>query len=236
MSNNETETPAETSNQETTVQTQTESPDKDIKTITANLHILREQTKELEDMIHKLEDQFRHARGTGDVYEQAKAATTLAEVKPVFKREPRQRHQDPKNEVVNALRGVSLSINQVSKATGISVSRVADVIRALRVEHKIANVGSEDFPKWTYRIGDSAPPHELNSEVKRLIQERPMSTQELIEITGARLTRVSGALVALQRSENQLLNLGSQRRARWFLVGDNVVLAKLPPKGGHSNS
>lgn len=218
--------------------TATEDTSKNIETITNNLHIVKEQTKELEDMIHRLEDQLKHARGTGDVQEQARAAVAVAEVKPVIKTPPihRPRKADSKSEVAKALRGNSFNTAQTAKATGLSLGKVSEAIRALRQERRVANVGSEDFPKWTLRIGDDTSTSELNAEIKRLIMDRPMTTQELIETTGARLARVSGALIALQRTENQLLNLGSQRRAKWFLVSDKIVLAKLPPKTGGSGS
>jgi DNA-binding transcriptional regulator GbsR (MarR family) len=225
----------ETSNQESTMATATASIEPNINLISTNLHIVKEQAKELEDMIHQLEDQLKHARGTGDVAEQARAAVAAAEarptpVKPVPQPRP-QRRLDPKSEVAKVLRGNSFNTAQIAKATGLSIGKSAEALRALKAERKVANVGSEDFPRWTYRIGDETSAQELNAEVKRLIEDRPMTTQELIETTGARLARVSGALIALQRTEKQLLNLGTQRRAKWFLVSDRVTLARLPPKG-----
>lgn len=204
-----------------------------IDVITANLHIVKEQTKELEDMIGNLEQQLKLARGTGDLAAQASAAVAVEEAKPTPVRQvqTRRRHE-PKSEVLRALRGNTFNIAQIAKATGITTGKIADAVKALKADRKVANVGSEDFPLWTARVGDSTSAAELNAEVKRLIQDRPMTTQELIETTGARLARVSGALIALQRTENQLLNLGTPRRAKWFLVSDRVVLAKLPPKGG----
>jgi len=118
----------------------------------------------------------------------------------------------------------------ISKATGLSINKVTEALRSLRAEEKVVNVGSEDFPQWTVRVGDRASTQELNAEVKRLITERPMTTQELMYFTGARLSRVSGALIALQRTEERLLNRGTARRAKWFLVDTKATVSKLAPK------
>lgn len=126
-----------------------------------------------------------------------------------------------------------MSVTQIARITGISVGKVADELKNLRKQERVANMGSVDSPLWTLRMGDHTSTRELTAEVKRLIMEKPMSTHELIEVTGARLSRVSGALVHLQRTEQQLLNLGTARRAKWFLVRPDVVLAKLQPKGGN---
>lgn len=206
-------------NTETTTENQEKKVDTvDFEQIEQNLHIVQEQVKELEQALTR-------ARGTGDHTEKAKA---LTEKRPVG-RPPKVK--DPKALIERVLRGQSLNVAGIAKATGMQTTKIVEVVKALKHDKKIANVGSEDFPKWTYRIGDHTETQALINEVKRLISERPMSTQELLDVTGARLTRVSGALVHLQRTETQLLNLGTQRRARWFLVGEGVTLAKLPPKG-----
>lgn len=195
-------------------ETTTINPDE----IEANLSIVREQTKELDAAIKELEDRLRLVRGTRDVTEEAKAARPVG------------RPRKPTTQVVHALHGASMNVAQVAKATGLSVGKAAEAVKAMRTEKKVANMGSEDFPLWTMRIGDNTSAPELNVEVKRLITERPMTMQELLDITGARLSRISGALIALQRTENQLLNLGTQRRAKWFLVRDGATVSRVAAK------
>lgn len=126
-----------------------------------------------------------------------------------------------------------MNIPQVAKATGLSIGKTTEAIRVLRQDRRIANVGSEDFPQWTLRIGDDTSTKELHAEVSRLIHERPMTMQELVDFTGARMSRISGVLVQIQRSEGQrVLNLGSARRARWLLLSENTKVANLTPKSG----
>lgn len=216
------------SNTETATQNQENKRDMDtvnFDQIAANLHIVQEQVKELEHALSL-------ARGTGDHTEKAEQAAKeqapLKEKRPVG-RPPKVK--DPRSLIEKVLHGQSLNVAGIAKATGMQTAKITEAVKTLKHDKKIANVGSEDFPKWTYRIGDHTETQVLINEIKRLISERPMSTQELLDVTGARLTRVSGALVHLQRTETQLLNLGTQRRARWFLVGEGVTLAKLPPKG-----
>jgi len=204
--------------QETTVEMQTE---KSVELIQANLHIVQEQAKELEAQALELIEKLQIARGTGDHTEQAKTAR-----QPRQARAPRQ----PKEQVEAALKGVSMNIMHIAKATGLSVNKVTEAIRTLRSDQRVVNVGSEDFPQWTARIGDHASTKDLNAEIRRLIAERPMTTQELMHFTGARLSRVSGALIALQRSDMQLLNRGTARRAKWFTVDPKAVVSRLPAK------
>lgn len=214
-----------------------------IDTIIANLHIVREQAKELEHEVDQLEGRLRVARGTGDVTKeaaQATATTVAAAAIPamiaVTQRIPvAQLHiPRPQTQVERAIRGQSLNVAQISKATGLAAGKVSDRIKQLRQDRRVANTGSEDFPRWTLRIGDSTSTQQLTAEVKRLVIERPMTTQELVEITGARMSRVSGSLIHLQRTEDRLLNLGTARRAKWFLVSAGVTMAKLAPKASNA--
>ena len=216
MLNNTTvsETAANENKKESSNMDTQKNPVIDLAAIQANLHIVQEQAKELEAQAEELLGKLRKARGTGDVTEQAKAA-----------RKPRQ----PKEQVEATLRGVSMNIAHISKATALSVNKVMEAVRSLRSEEKVVNVGSEDFPQWTVRIGDQASTQALNAEVKRLITERPMTTQELMHFTGARLSRTSGALIQLQRSV-RVLNRGTARRAKWFLVDDRATDARLATK------
>lgn len=198
--------------------------DLDLETITANLHIVREQAKELEAAVHEMEDRLKAARGTGD---HTVAAAAAVEVTRTKRKYVKRDVSDPGALIEGVIRGASLNSHQISRLTNLSAGKVSMAMRILRATGKVINVGSEDFPKWTLRVGDNTSTTLLTSEVKRLIEDRPMTTQELLETTGARLSRVSGALVALQRDGNQLLNLGTQRRAKWFMVKEGVAFSKV---------
>ncbi len=224
--NDNTETKGEPVNMDTQQETTVINPN-EIALIEANLRIVQDQAKELEEHTADLLARLKLSRGTGDVTEDAKIAQQVRTARlPRQARPPRQ----PKEQVEATLHGVSMNIPHIAKATGLSINKVTEAVRSLRADQKIVNVGSEDFPQWTYKIGDKAGTQELNAEVKRLITERPMTTQELMHFTGARLSRVSGALINLQRTEERLLNRGTARRAKWFLVDDRAVVSRLPPK------
>lgn len=221
-----TENQGETSHMDTQQDTAIIDPN-EFTRIEANLRIVQEQAKELEEHTADLLARLKLSRGTGDVTEEAKVAQQVKTARmPRQARPPRQ----PKEQVEAVLRGTSMNIPHISKATGLSINKVTEAVRSLRADQKIVNVGSEDFPQWTVRVGDNASTKDLNAEVHRLINERPMTTQELMHFTGARLSRVSGALIQLQRTE-RVLNRGTARRAKWFMVDERAVDARLPPKG-----
>lgn len=153
------------------------------------------------------------ARGTKDLTRQAERAvqeTTEAGVERCLRRE-------------------SLTTLQIGKALGLPLDKVDQVIKQLHQEHRVWNVGSAEYPVWTWRIGDETPLPELVALVRRLISERPMSTKELSAATGARYTRTDGAIITLRRSEvpDKILNLGTARSARWFLVPESARSASL---------
>lgn len=221
--------------------------DKEVSMLMANIHIVREQAKELEQAAAELESRLRIARGTNDLTEQAQRASGMhATVEPqelevvkgekprpiLRKPEPKREAASPKLQAEALLRDNSLTTSQLAKRLGLPVGRVAELVREFKKEKRLANVGSADFPMWTLRIGNQVTTPELTRNVRRLITERPMTTQELVDVTGAQMSRVSGVMVHFQRTEKQLYNLGTQRRARWFLLGDGVTLSRLPPKGG----
>lgn len=69
-----------------------------------------------------------------------------------------------------------------------------------------------------YWVGDDGPTDELKAAILRCIQGNPNGTtfQEILQATGARGNRVSGAIVKLQRDGHRIKNLGDQRVARWW--------------------
>lgn len=165
----------------------------------------------------------RIARGTSDVANEA--ALAVAQVAPAPAPEPTLRDR-----IEEVLRGASLELPALARAVGEPVGRVTAEMRGLIRAGAVSNVGLAEHPIWTWKIGDSTTPAELNATVLRLISERPMSTRDLTQATGARFTRVGGAVVAIQRSGRQILNLGHGRAGMWFVVSENARDARLATK------
>ncbi len=191
-----------------------------IDQINNTLTIAREQAKELERVVLEFENRLKQVQGTRDVTEQAKEARRVAQQDVQIQEE---RPADLRGRMEQALKRESLTPAQISRTTGESLGPVADMLKLMKQKDLVYNVGSQEYPLWTYRIGDNTSTPELMKTIRRLISERPMTTRELIDATGARMSRVSGAMVAMLRGkEFQILNMGHKRVARWFLVSDQV--------------
>lgn len=201
---------------------------KEVDAIVAKLEIVRSEVKKLEDETKRLEENLKSARGTGDHTEKAVEAVRQAQV-PQVPQVPRVVPPTLRDRIKTALLRESLSIGQLSKALNETPGRVSDEMRTLRSQGQVYNVGNADNPMWTWRIGDNTDTRILLEAIRRLISERPMTTKELAEATGARISRVGGVLVAIQRSDDQIFNLGNKHTARWFLAS-GAQRANLPPK------
>jgi hypothetical protein len=121
------------------------------------------------------------------------------------------------------------TLDEIAKEVNAPLLKVSEAMEGLKKQGKIHNVGSEDRQMWTWRPGDVVPASELEAYVRRLISWAPMTLIELIAATGARNSRVSGAVVAIQRSGEPPVDLGSGGRARWFLM-TKYRDARLDPK------
>lgn len=110
----------------------------------------------------------------------------------------------------------------LAKALNESSDAVNAVLKTLRPH--LYNAGSDRLPMWFWVCGDACSVPEVNVAVAALIRFRPMTFLELLEATKARAGRVSGAITELKKTckDGQLINLGSGRRARWFVVPDPV--------------
>jgi hypothetical protein len=60
----------------------------------------------------------------------------------------------------------------------------------------------------------------LAQAVEQLIRLRPMSLRELMAATGARMGRVSGVLIRLQRQGRPVENRGNARHGLWFMAAE----------------
>lgn len=206
----------------------------DIEQIEQTLQMARQQARNLEKAVEEMEQRVKLARGTAqdltlqaEVAKNATPTVTLPVPKPATVVKPPTLRQ----RVEGLIRQSSMSVGQLVKHLGVPQAPINDILNKLKEEKAVYNTGTEEYPLWTYVIGDNTPTPEVNRLVRRLVTERPMTLKELVAATGARLSRVSGAVVHLQRTEKQLFNLGVPRAARWFLVTDKAQVTRLPPKG-----
>lgn len=73
-------------------------------------------------------------------------------------------------------------------------------------------------PARPYFIGDATDTPTLIHTIERCISDRPRTLPELIELTGARRNRISGALVKLQvKRPGSVKNAGTNARALWWI-------------------
>lgn len=188
----------------------------DVENIEATLSAMQEQVTRLQQELTKV-----RAKGTGDLTAQAAAAVAqVAREMPAPKPGITVR-------IESVLRDKIMTLNALAKEIGESSSKTNTALRSMR--KNLANVGTPTCARWTWRVGPQATAAELISAVRRLIMDQPLTTAELVASTGCSVQRVSGAMVALQRSA-KVLNLGSTSRGRWFLVPESARDARLPPK------
>jgi hypothetical protein len=80
-------------------------------------------------------------------------------------------------------------------------------------------------PHW---VGDDGPTGELLLVVHRLLLERPLTFQDLLEQTGARDNRIKGVIMRLQREGVQVVDVAPEGtgKALWFIPSE-AVMARL---------
>ncbi len=72
-------------------------------------------------------------------------------------------------------------------------------------------------------VGDESSTAELMTTVQRLITERPSTFRELLDATGARDNRIKGVIMRLQRDGLDVVNLGNEARALWFIPNPELL-------------
>lgn len=176
------------------------------------------------------------ARGTEDHGDAARAAVAQVanDAQVTIPVTPTVREPTLRERLEAALRTESLDIEKLARVLKTTPGKVAEILRPLKKVGQVANVGTEDHPIWTWRLGDQCTTAELIAWVRRMIAERPMTTRELADASGAKFTRVGGAVVAIQRAPgegNKILDLDPLRHTkRWFLVTAQMRDARLQPK------
>jgi hypothetical protein len=165
---------------------------------------------DLKQQIKDLEARLALARGTQDNIEAPKK-------------------MDIGTKIEMALRSHIFTTEELAKAVGEPVAKVQEKLKSIR--KNLADVGTPDLARWVWRIGDDTPASELRDLVARLIEGHAMTTAELTRITGARMSRVNGVIVDLQRTPDvQIYDLGSKFRAKWIILPKAARPANLPPK------
>lgn len=155
------------------------------------------------ERIEKIRAELNLARGTDDVTDAARAA--VAATPPLAER------------VERALRSGIWSLADLCHEVKAPPGPVGKALKRAREARQVFNVGSEDRPRWTWIPGDAVETQELYAHIERLITDRPFWFAELLDATGARRGRVSGAIVSFQHAGRKVMNLGTEARARWFM-------------------
>ena len=168
------------------------------------------------------EDEMGEEDRPMSAFDEELASTDLG-LPPVVDISPQARFADLKRRIEIALTRESLTTDKLARAVGESLDKVVDALRTLRAESRVYNVGMGDAPLWTWRIGDHTDTQDLKKLVVRLLMERPMTTRELANATGARMSRVGGVMVDIQRGNYEVINLGHGHTGRWYITATAAV-------------
>lgn len=175
---------------------------------------LREETDRRFDQL------LESVRGSSDLAEPARQARATSAKSDGRKQVPLVER------VLDALVGpdAPMSTEDLASYLETDQKKVAKEVASLVEESKVFNVAPVGIREelWIGVVGDATPTPELNAHVFRLLMLRPFAFSELMQVTGARRGRVSGAIVELQKGHGpkgyELRNVGSATAFRWHLV------------------
>ena len=124
--------------------------------------------------------------------------------------------------------GKEIDLHAVAERIRAQTVRLAEDAREIdRLEKQLRLVrGTRDLKARStteYHVGDDGPTSELYDVVLRMLQERPMTLQALIDETGARANRLKGVVWRLQMNEKRVVNLGTDTKAIWFICSEEVA-------------
>lgn len=128
--------------------------------------------------------------------------------------------------VLDACTARPMTQTQIARhlGTAAGVGVLTPIIENLYGQGLLANVGTDQHPRWMTRVGDHAPPERLEATIRCLCSGAPRTLQELIDLTGARQPRVNGARLQLERNGEKIVNLGSGKFARWYVLHPRLRL------------
>lgn len=189
----------------------------ELEHIEAVISAARDRAKALQAEVDRLEQSLKLARGTGDQVEAAQHAVQMARP-PILAR------------MESVLREAPMDAEALSRALGDAPARVAEVLQSAATSGLVYNVGRADKPVWTWRIGPGSGPATIRGAVMRLISYQPMTFSELKAATGCSDNQVQGALIEIRRKVPLIHNLGTHAKARYFILPEDALDAKLQPK------
>jgi len=193
---------------------------------------LAQRVDQLQAQVEKLSKELSLARGTGDVQEQARKAVATTRKPKAAKTEepPRKRTMTLLEAIEQTLKEKPTSMEQLSRQFHTPLDRVMKAMTG--VKDKVHNIGTPERDRWVWKVGDETSTKDLRKLVYAIISYNPVSTLELSKATGARLGRISGCIVDLQRT-HKVYNLGSPRRARWFILPEEAKITTVAPQTPH---
>ena len=133
----------------------------------------------------------------------------------------RQKKGKAMNKDVRTEADISTRLNKLHE----DAKRLADEAAELQQKLRIAR-GTRDLKpvsKTTYFVGDDGPTPELYAAIERMLRQKSMTFQELLDETGARANRIKGVLMRILRDEKPLVNLGNERKALWRIADPSMV-------------
>ncbi len=102
-------------------------------------------------------------------------------------------------QIENLLRTGPKFTTDLAKLTETPKEEIQELLQRLQHEQKIYNMGTVNMPRWSWLIGDETETKELNQMIEVLLRDTPLTAQELVHATGARIGRIYGGIGELKK-------------------------------------
>lgn len=177
------------------------------------------------------DETYRIARGTMDVT--SRVPPVLAGDPATVRREvPETRLEELRSKAIRALQRTPLSASAIARATDATASEISRLMTDMSDEQLVLDIGTGTSPVWAMRLDSASTDEEVLDFIRRLVELRPATMQELADASGARIARVRWALKTLHESGARLVKMcDSDSTTRWFLMGE-ARHATLRPRRG----
>jgi hypothetical protein len=177
-------------------------------------HQATENAKEQVRIANLAEQALVLARGTRDVTEKATEVVAASETKPDNLRE----------RIHEALvRRGPTTVLDLQELLEIPGAHVQQVMKALRADGLVENVGNTGAPVWTWVVGDAGTTPDLNAHVEKLIRFKPLKSSDIEKITKAGRNRIQGVLVKIQwrledaLGKNPVQKIMKDGKVHWYI-------------------